>query len=69
MPRVTLTFTLPEEQVELDTALNASAIASLMERIDREARAIQKYAESPSKDLLAFVDLVRKSISEVDVVR
>jgi hypothetical protein len=42
--KATLTFTLPEEQVEFDTAIQASAAKSMLWDFAQQLRSWQKYS-------------------------
>ena len=63
MPRATLTFTLPEEQVEFMQAANAGEIAATIHEIDQRLRGILKYGE-PSEETARLAEEIRQMLVE-----
>lgn len=63
MPTVTLTFTLPDEQSELDQTLRSGVAHAALWEIDEYCRRILKYGE-PSEESVAILEAIRKSIPE-----
>jgi len=61
MPRVTLTFDLPEEAAEFRMAIEAAEYQSALEDIERLCRNVRKYGE-PSDDVRAVLEQVRSLI-------
>lgn len=61
MPRVTITFELPEEQHELDHALRGDEAASALWAIDRWCRDVNKHGE-PSRETRQLADEIRNMI-------
>ncbi|NDC96501.1 hypothetical protein EBZ38_12725 [bacterium] len=55
--KATLTFTLPEEQVEFDTAIQASAAKSMLWDFSQQLRSWRKYHNdfTDSSDALAKI--------------
>lgn len=45
MPRVTLTFTLPDEEPDMRAALAAREALAVLHEIDRRMRELQKYSQ------------------------
>ena len=63
MPQATLTFTLPEEQVEFMQAANAGEIAAIIHEIDQRLRGILKYGE-PSEETARLAEEIRQRLGE-----
>lgn len=57
--KATLTFTLPEEQVEFDTAIQASAAKSMLWDFSQQLRSWQKY-HNDFKDANDALDKIRE---------
>jgi hypothetical protein len=50
MPKVTLTFTVPEERYEMETAVNAVSFKCAIEDFDNYLRNIIKYTDLETVD-------------------
>jgi hypothetical protein len=61
MPTVTLTFTLPEEQAELDQTLRSAAAHAALWDIDQYCRGLLKYGE-PSEEVAAILEAIRRMV-------
>ena len=57
--KATLTFTLPEEQTEFDTAIQASAAKSMLWDFSQKLRSWQKY-HNDFKDANDALDKIRE---------
>ena len=61
MPRVTLTFDLPDEATEFRTTIDAAEYQAALVDIDRLCRNVRKYGE-PSDEVRAVLEQVRNLI-------
>jgi len=57
--KATLTFTLPEEQIEFDTAIQASAAKSMLWDFSQQLRSWRKY-HNDFKDANDALDKIRE---------
>lgn len=64
MPKATLTFLLPEEQAEFDTAARAQDYKSCIWDIDQYCRGVIKHGEPLSEDARHHIEYVRSIIRE-----
>jgi hypothetical protein len=64
MPRVTLTFDLPDEQAEFRCAIDGGDYLVRLQDIDREIRDKVKY-EDPGDEAKAILEHLRTMIGEV----
>jgi len=68
MPTATLTFRLPEEQVEFDTACQAAAAKSLLWDLDQHCRSILKYEPEPHEERRRLAEEIRRMIGNAEGV-
>jgi len=68
MPKVTLTFKLPEEEPEYRAAMEGEAARSLLWAIDQRCRTVVKHEENPSADRIALATEIRQMILSADGV-
>jgi hypothetical protein len=68
MPRATLTFRLPDEQPEFETACQASAAKSLLWDLDQHCRTILKYEPEPHSERVRLAEEIRQMIRNADGV-
>jgi hypothetical protein len=59
--RASLNFTLPDDQVEFDSALAGGKAITTIEQIDNHCRSILKWSE-PSSEVQAVVEVIRSMI-------
>lgn len=64
MPRATLTFSLPEEEPEFQTACQAAAAKSLLWDLDQHCRTILKYEQEPHDERCRLAEEIREMIRE-----
>lgn len=64
MPKATLTFSLPEEQPEFETACQASSAKSLLWDLDQHCRSILKYEPEPHAERCRLAEEIREMIRE-----
>lgn len=64
MPQATLTFTLPEEQEEFDSACQAGGVKSLLWDLDQKCRSVLKYEASPHEERCRLAEEIREMIRE-----
>lgn len=64
MPTVTLTFRLPEDEVEMHQALQGENYYSIISEADNHLRAFVKYREGQSADALQLAEEVRAILRE-----
>jgi len=65
MPVATLTFQLPDEEIDHATCINARKIASACWDADQRCRSLLKYADNPSEDAVRLAEAVREILKEV----
>lgn len=65
MPKLTLSFNLPEEQPELNAALNGSKYLSLLIDFDNYLRSRIKYEENCSQQEIDLLTEVRSDFYEM----
>ena len=63
MPRATLAFALPEEQMELMQAVHAGEMSATIHEIDQKLRSILKYGE-PSEETARLAAEIRQMLVE-----
>lgn len=63
MPNATLSFTLPEDENALKTALKAGAMASVLWNLDQTLRRGLKHGWNPSETLDTLAEEIRREIS------
>jgi hypothetical protein len=68
MPRATLTFKLPDEQPEFETACQASAAKSLLWDLDQHCRSILKYEAEPHEERCRLAEEIREMIRAAEGV-
>jgi Rad3-related DNA helicase len=68
MPRATLTFRLPEEQVEFETACQAAAAKSLLWDLDQHCRSVLKYEPEPHEERAKLAEEIREMIRAAEGV-
>jgi Rad3-related DNA helicase len=68
MPTATLTFTLPDEQPEFDTACQAAAAKSLLWDLDQHCRSIIKYEAEPHEERRRLAEEIRRMIGNAEGV-
>jgi hypothetical protein len=68
MPRATLTFRLPEEEVEFQTACQAAAAKSLLWDLDQHCRSILKYEADPHDERCRLAEEIRQMIRNAEGV-
>ena len=61
MPTLTLTFTLPDEQLECDETLRSPAAHAALWDIDQHCRGLLKHGE-PSPEVAAILEDIRRMI-------
>ena len=64
--RITLTFTLPEEEPEFTAAVEGVRLRSLVWEIDQRCRSTLKHGE-PSEETRAILQGIRQMIREEEV--
>jgi hypothetical protein len=64
MPTARLTFSLPEEEPEFQTACQASAAKSLLWDIDQRCRSVLKYEMEPHEERCKLAEEIRRMICE-----
>lgn len=67
MPKASLHFTLPEEELEFTDAVEGRAAKSLIWDIDQHCRSLIKYSESASEETRVFAESIREMIHQSDV--
>jgi hypothetical protein len=68
MPTARLTFRLPEEEPEFQTACQASAAKSLLWDLDQHCRSILKYEAEPHEERCRLAEEIREMIRNADGV-
>jgi hypothetical protein len=68
MPTARLTFRLPEEEVEFQTACQASAAKSLLWDLDQHCRSILKYEAEPHEERVKLAQEIRQMICDAQGV-
>ena len=63
MPNATLTFTLPEDETALKTALKAGEMASVLWDLDQRLRSGLKHGWQPSETIDTLAEDIRREIS------
>ena len=64
MPRATLTFDLPDEQMELMQAVHAGEMSATIHELDQKLRSILKYGE-PSEETAKLAVEIRQMLVEL----
>ena len=64
MPRATLTFELPDEQMELMQAVHAGEMSATIHELDQKLRSILKYGE-PSEETAKLAGEIRQMLVEL----
>jgi len=64
MSKVTLTFSLPEEWLEMNATLHGQDTLAVLEEADNHLRAFVKYREGQSADALKLAEEVREILRE-----
>lgn len=68
MPKATLTFRLPEEELEHRAALQGEAARALLWEISHRCREVVKYEMQPTADRIALATEIRQMILTADGV-
>jgi hypothetical protein len=68
MPTARLTYRLPEEQVEFETACQAAAAKSLLWHLDQHCRSILKYEAEPHEERCRLAEEIRHMIYSAEGV-